>query len=374
MTLIPSLLAILLFGILPLGNIFASLLANWLHLPQWVCMIILYVGLIALGTTVLSILRHFYSPDTGQEHDRFRLGDGRGQRFLNPLLGVTVCVGILAIVLTPTDAVSLGCMLGAAVIAVAPDWALRKTSWPLDVPPFIPPVLDDHDDAELPEPVVSGDVISRLFSWTFSQSQDLDRIEQHTLTVRLRRQMVEEYTKREHPLPQQYTTSELSAYLPPYVLDGIIDEVEHCAINLAKMARQREFTYLHLIDFILSFTGGGLEYISDMELYGQQDFWAFPIETLNHQKGDCDDHAILAASLFHTLGIDAILIFVRNPCHLAVGVALKIDRPGRWVRYNNRNYFYAEATGKGNWRLGELPSTIAATPDNLIPIPLVVST
>jgi hypothetical protein len=91
-----------------------------------------------------------------------------------------------------------------------------------------------------------------------------------------------------------------------------------------------------------------------------------------HQEGDCDDHAILSASLFHTLGIDAILIFVRNPCHLAVGVALKMDRPGRWVRHNNRDYYYAEATGEGVWRLGELPPSYGVSPDNLIPIPIGV--
>jgi hypothetical protein len=75
--------------------------------------------------------------------------------------------------------------------------------------------------------------------------------------------MVDSFIARDHPLPEQYTPRELVTHLPPYVFDGITDEVEQCAIKLAKIARQRGFAYLDFIDFILAFTCGGLRYTSD---------------------------------------------------------------------------------------------------------------
>jgi len=52
---------------------------------------------------------------------------------------------------------------------------------------------------------------------------------------------------------------------------------------------------------------------------------------------------------------------------------MKMERSGRWVRYSGRDYYYAEATGEGTWRLGEVPSGYDTAPDNLVPIPLVTA-
>ena len=44
-----------------------------------------------------------------------------------------------------------------------------------------------------------------------------------------------------------------------------------------------------------------IEYKTDIENYGQLERWAYPIETLNKQSGDCEDQAFL----IHSLGLAA---------------------------------------------------------------------
>jgi hypothetical protein len=67
--------------------------------------------------------------------------------------------------------------------------------------------------------------------------------------------------------------------------------------------------------------------------------------------GDCEDTAILFATLTLILGYGTVYI---NPeGHLAVGV-LGNDLDGSYYTYNNKTYYYCETTGDG-WSIGELP-------------------
>lgn len=44
-----------------------------------------------------------------------------------------------------------------------------------------------------------------------------------------------------------------------------------------------------------------IQYVTDIQNYGQMERWAYPVETLNRKSGDCEDQAFL----IHSLGIAA---------------------------------------------------------------------
>lgn len=46
-----------------------------------------------------------------------------------------------------------------------------------------------------------------------------------------------------------------------------------------------------------------IKYVPDKQQYGMGEYWAFPYQTLNNKKGDCEDGAILLASMMIKNGI-----------------------------------------------------------------------
>ena len=104
------------------------------------------------------------------------------------------------------------------------------------------------------------------------------------------------------------------------------------------------------VSFIFAFVQS-LPYTSDSVTTGYDNFPRFPIETLVDDGGDCEDTAILFATLTLILGYGTVYI---NPeGHLAVGI-LGNDLDGSYYTYNNKTYYYCETTGDG-WTIGELP-------------------
>jgi hypothetical protein len=99
-----------------------------------------------------------------------------------------------------------------------------------------------------------------------------------------------------------------------------------------------------------------LHYISEGQEYPK-----YPIETLTEGGGDCDDHAILYASLMKALGFQVALIVSYEAGHMWCGVhlssapAFNSQGPTYWyVDYQSVRYYMAETTSWG-WRVGDLP-------------------
>lgn len=53
-----------------------------------------------------------------------------------------------------------------------------------------------------------------------------------------------------------------------------------------------------------------ITYTGDQELYGRREYWASPAETLQAQRGDCEDYAILKYHALRALGVPADRMFV----------------------------------------------------------------
>lgn len=102
----------------------------------------------------------------------------------------------------------------------------------------------------------------------------------------------------------------------------------------------------------------------------------YPIETLVNNRGDCGAVSLLAASIMKAGGLDIVLLrYSGDPGHMNVGVYLPYTptyhsflAPTASFQYDNKTYWAAEATPKGNWRVGD--QTVASPDAQPIIIPL----
>ena len=68
------------------------------------------------------------------------------------------------------------------------------------------------------------------------------------------------------------------------------------------------------------YSGAG-DMSGDKYLYGWNEYYAYPLETIYHGMGDCEDTSILAAALFNICGFDAAVALF--PGHAIAGVAIE---------------------------------------------------
>ncbi|UCB59522.1 MAG: hypothetical protein JSV67_04310, partial [Thermoplasmatales archaeon] len=131
-------------------------------------------------------------------------------------------------------------------------------------------------------------------------------------------------------------------------IDFIVD-----LINNSMNYREFKFDVQENIDKINYIAGfvQGLSYKPDSLYNDSFEYPRYPIETLYNNGGDCEDKAILTASLLTSLGFEVALF--RLPNHMAVGVNLsKEDNPGYQYYYDT--YFFLETTNEGN-KCGSIP-------------------
>lgn len=103
----------------------------------------------------------------------------------------------------------------------------------------------------------------------------------------------------------------------------------------------------------------------------------YPVETLVANSGDCVGLSLLAASIMKAGGLDVVLIHYIgiDPGHLNVGVYLPytpvyhtfLMTPASF-EYNNKTYWTAEATPKGNWKVGDQPELVTYAEPLIIPL------
>ncbi len=104
------------------------------------------------------------------------------------------------------------------------------------------------------------------------------------------------------------------------------------------------------INYIANFVQK-LEYAEDIENGSECEYPKYPIEMLKDKKGDCEDKAMLAASLLNVFGYNVSLL--RLPNHMAVGVHLEKEEIN-YYDYFIDEYYYLETT-RDRWVLGRIP-------------------
>jgi len=128
--------------------------------------------------------------------------------------------------------------------------------------------------------------------------------------------------------------------------------VRQVASKLHEAATQEGYGAFDEVSFILAFVQS-LPYTSDSVTTKFDEYPRFPIESLVDDGGDCEDTAVLFATLVTILNYDAI--FISPPSHLAVGVWGN-NLYGSYYTYGSKKYYYCETTGN-NWKIGDIPAT-----------------
>jgi len=107
---------------------------------------------------------------------------------------------------------------------------------------------------------------------------------------------------------------------------------------------------IDIINFAASFIQN-LNYKKDSDTNESFEYPRYPIETIDNDGGDCEDLAILAASILSEMEYNVALF--RFSDHMAVGVSLNDDILG-YEHYID-NYYFLETTTK-NRKLGFIPT------------------
>jgi hypothetical protein len=134
--------------------------------------------------------------------------------------------------------------------------------------------------------------------------------------------------------------------------------IKRIAGEFLKYAKTREEAAQNIVDFAQQTV-----YNKDIESKGTE-FVRYPLETLVENSGDCEDTAILAASLLKAARFDVALI--EFPDHMAVGIVG--DFTGSYYEVDGKKYHYAETAGaewpgkrSRTWKIGEMPTERDAT-------------
>jgi len=97
-----------------------------------------------------------------------------------------------------------------------------------------------------------------------------------------------------------------------------------------------------------------LECTPDDVTTDQVEYPKYPVETLVHDGGDCEDTSILLGAILRELGCEVAPIVLPNYHHMILGVSPGVEIDGGFYEHDGTRYYTVEATGHG-WDIGEVP-------------------
>lgn len=139
-----------------------------------------------------------------------------------------------------------------------------------------------------------------------------------------------------------------------YVTKGPMDDVRALAAWLRRQSDERKFDSIQEAENIIRMVRS-VPYVQDHEQAGDQP--KYPIQTLHDLAGDCEDHAILAASLLWQLGHPVALAYLEldGRAHMALAYATE-SFSGTFCLTGDdgKSYAYVE-TVPSSMEMGEIP-------------------
>lgn len=201
--------------------------------------------------------------------------------------------------------------------------------------------------ASITEESAAPGTFSRTYSWDYEGRN-------WQLTLPLDDELYKTYKSRTRNRDYDLFASD------PYD-DWLIKDISEALFSLSKAHGLEEKQIPGLcISFVQS-----LNYTSDLESSGYDQYPRFPYETLYENGGDCEDTSILSVAILQEMGYDAVLLEL--PEHMALGIKCNTEYNGRSFEYEGSNYYYLETTGS-NWQIGEIPEEYADQPVNVVPV------
>jgi hypothetical protein len=208
----------------------------------------------------------------------------------------------------------------------------------------------------------NSDSITKAYYWRYA-GQRWD------FTLDIPRKIFESYQTSDvdrSPQNSPLRRENMAAFVTPQ--EKIIQDTAHA---LTQLASQMDFNQTIMVDFALRFVQSNVQYQADNETKGCVEYWRYPVETLVEKKGDCEDSAVLFASIMDALGYKAALLFYildDDVGHLAVGIHVDTNESlGHSFIYQGTTYYYCETTTIG-YTIGDLPPDINREPTEIIPV------
>lgn len=168
-------------------------------------------------------------------------------------------------------------------------------------------------------------------------------------------------------------------FLSRYVLDGKCPEVIDLTNQIKKMCRDNGLNTFHTASVVMSFQQS-FRYKQDYDSKGDLEYIRYPLETLVDKEGDCDCHAVCASTILSLMGYSVLLlriIYENGEGHLAFAIEGAEGLPGEFLEYENKKYYYCEATPSNDkefigFTVGIMPDLSDAQVDK-IPVKELVS-
>ncbi len=144
----------------------------------------------------------------------------------------------------------------------------------------------------------------------------------------------------------------VQAHVPARLEDRLTREILVEAVN---SWRDPESSVIREIAYdLVQISGKDPELLANLALqivhqiyYNVTDYTKYPLETLVEGSGDCDNVAVLLASILRAAEMDVIILLVetRSGAHAMVGVALP-EPPNDLLEFGRDSYWYYEYNGK----------------------------
>ncbi|MBR4202878.1 MAG: hypothetical protein IKQ93_04810 [Candidatus Methanomethylophilaceae archaeon] len=116
--------------------------------------------------------------------------------------------------------------------------------------------------------------------------------------------------------------------------------IDSCLKYISNDAKDGNRLYEAILDFIHNEVG----YVKDSVLYDSFDWAAYPVETLYHSAGDCEDLVILTVALLDRAGYECGIALFKD--HAVAMVVLEDI-----IRTDDQSYIIIEEDGKTYWCL-----------------------
>jgi hypothetical protein len=178
----------------------------------------------------------------------------------------------------------------------------------------------------------------------------------HTLYTSVPPSLYDYYRSKSRSL---YSDSDYSKFVTPDAVRSIAESIKNGIRN--KLYSDEEFANVVLM------VVRQVQYVRSNVKY--------PAETIVDNSGNCDELSLLAASIMKAGGLDVVLLYYKglNPRHMNVGVYLPYTPVYRtwWMapqfyEYNDKKYWIAECTPLGEWKVGDLPSSLVGAEPRII--------
>lgn len=200
----------------------------------------------------------------------------------------------------------------------------------------------------------SSQVLSKKFDFSYNGKA-------YSLNVEVSKKDYDYYNMKGRFLDYSMNSRKYSKFTSPP--DPAVEDLHDQIEALAKERGLDEFQKLELtISFIQSL---GFD-------KGLGDSPKFPINSLVDGKGESEDAAIIAASIYKSMGINTAMITMAN--HMAVG--LDIDESGipdrfndsiKPIKYRKIDYYYGETT-EASQPFGSVPEELKVEKKRVVPI------